>query len=89
MDSRHDDVRALGDLGRSPAGARRKPASTIAASAAGASWPRARTQSNGALALGLAVGALLILVLAVSVVSLIDHPPGDGRDYGMAGKIPG
>jgi putative membrane protein len=49
----------------------------------------ARTQSNGALALGLAAGALLILVVAISVVSLIDHPPGGGRDYGMAGKIPG
>jgi putative membrane protein len=49
----------------------------------------ARRESNGALALGLASAALLIGVLAVSVVSLIDHPPGGLRDYGMAGKIPG
>ncbi|WP_305096279.1 cytochrome c oxidase assembly protein [Croceibacterium aestuarii] len=49
----------------------------------------ARAKSNSALALGLAVTALLILVLAVSVVSLIDHPPGGARDYGIAGKIPG
>jgi hypothetical protein len=41
------------------------------------------------LALGLVSAAVLIGVLAVSVVSLIDHPPGSGRDYGMAGKIPG
>jgi putative membrane protein len=49
----------------------------------------ARRQSNGALALGLVSAALLIGVVAVSVVSLIDHPPGGLRDYGMAGKIPG
>ncbi len=49
----------------------------------------ARRQSNGALALGLISAALLIGVLAVSVVSLIDHPPGGARDYGMAGEIPG
>jgi putative membrane protein len=49
----------------------------------------ATRKSNGALALGLVSAAVLIGVLAVSVVSLIDHPPGNGRDYGMAGKIPG
>jgi putative membrane protein len=49
----------------------------------------ATRQSNGALALGLVSAALLIGVVAVSVVSLIDHPPGGLRDYGMAGKIPG
>jgi putative membrane protein len=49
----------------------------------------ARRQSTGALALGLVSAALLIGVVAVSVVSLIDHPPGGLRDYGMAGKIPG
>jgi putative membrane protein len=50
---------------------------------------RARRQSNGALALGLVAAALLIGVVAVSVVSLIDHPPGGLRAYGMAGRIPG
>ena len=50
---------------------------------------RARRQSNGALALGLVTAALLIGVVAVSVVSLIDHPPGGFRDYGVAGRIPG
>jgi putative membrane protein len=49
----------------------------------------ARRQGNGALALGLVTAALLIGILAVSVASLIDHPPGGFRDYGMAGKIPG
>ncbi|HTK71391.1 MAG TPA: cytochrome c oxidase assembly protein [Croceibacterium sp.] len=48
----------------------------------------ATRQSNGALALGLLSAALLIGAIAVSVVSLIDHPPGGLRDYGMAGKIP-
>lgn len=46
-------------------------------------------QGNSALAFGLAATALLILVLAISVVSMIDHPPGHGRDFGMAGSIPG
>jgi putative membrane protein len=49
----------------------------------------ARRQSNGALALGLVSAALLIGIVAVSVVSLIDHPPGGMHDYAMAGKIPG
>jgi putative membrane protein len=49
----------------------------------------ATRQSNGALALGLVTAALLIGILAVSVVSLIDHPPGHGWAYGMAGEIPG
>ena len=48
-----------------------------------------RERGNTALALGLAAASLLILVVAISVVSLIDHPPGHGRDYGLAGKIPG
>jgi putative membrane protein len=48
-----------------------------------------RRQSNRALALGLISAALLIGLVAVSVVALIDHPPGHGRDYGMAGQIPG
>jgi putative membrane protein len=49
----------------------------------------ARRQSNRALALGLVSAAVLIGIVAISIVSLIDHPHGFGRDYGMAGKIPG
>ncbi len=46
-------------------------------------------RSNGAVAFGLALFALLMLALAVSVVSLIDHQHGAKRDFGMAGQIPG
>ena len=38
--------------------------------------------------IGLA-GGLLMLAIAVSVVALIDHPPGGTHAYGMAGQIPG
>lgn len=46
-------------------------------------------RSNGALAVGLLLFAALMLGLAVSVASLIDHPPSAERNFGMAGKIPG
>lgn len=49
----------------------------------------ARRQGNMALGIGLAIFAFLVMVLAVSVVSLIDHPPGGAHDFGMAGSIPG
>ena len=45
--------------------------------------------ANRLLAFGLAGFALLMLVIAVSVVAVIDHPPGSGRDFGAAGHIPG
>jgi putative membrane protein len=45
--------------------------------------------ANRTLALGLAGFAVLILVIAISVVALIDHPPGGQHAFGMAGEIPG
>lgn len=45
--------------------------------------------ANRILAFGLAGFALLMLVIALSVVAVIDHPPGSGRDFGLAGQIPG
>ncbi|MGI9377159.1 MAG: cytochrome c oxidase assembly protein [Tsuneonella suprasediminis] len=45
--------------------------------------------SNGALALGLALFSVLMLLLAVGVVAVIDHPHSQQRDFGMAGTIPG
>lgn len=45
--------------------------------------------ANRALAFGLAGFALLMLIIALSVVAVIDHPPGSERDFGLAGQIPG
>ena len=49
----------------------------------------AQRPANRLLALGLAGFSLLMLVIAISVVAVIDHPPGGGRDFGMAGHVPG
>jgi putative membrane protein len=45
--------------------------------------------ANRVLAFGLLAFAVLMLILAISVVAVIDHPPGSGHDFGMAGHIPG
>jgi len=49
----------------------------------------AKAPANRVLAFGLLGFALLMLAIAVSVVALIDHPPGGTHAYGMAGQIPG
>ncbi|HEX7711056.1 MAG TPA: cytochrome c oxidase assembly protein [Sphingomonadaceae bacterium] len=49
----------------------------------------ARAPANRMLAFGLLGFALLMLAIAVSVVALIDHPPGGAHAFGMAGEIPG
>ncbi len=45
--------------------------------------------SNGAMAFGLSLFSVLMLLLAVAVVAVIDHPHDRQRDFGMAGEIPG
>lgn len=45
--------------------------------------------ANRVLAFGLAAFAILMLIIAVSVVAVIDHPRASGHDFGMAGHIPG
>ncbi|WP_235913250.1 hypothetical protein [Croceibacterium salegens] len=48
-----------------------------------------RPLSHAALALGVVTAVLLVLVVAVSVVGLVDHPPSGGRAFGETDKLPG
>ncbi len=45
--------------------------------------------ANKLLAFGLAGFALIVLLIAVSVVAVIDHPYSAAHQFGMAGHIPG
>jgi len=51
--------------------------------------PAVGNPANRMVAFVLGACAVLMLLIAISVVALIDHPPGGQHAFGMAGEIPG